>query len=77
MDAVHAEGGSIRVPSWHTGRISHSPMQPGGAPPVASPPCPRPAATSNVEARPVPFETPRAPRLDEAPGIVERFRAAA
>lgn len=39
-----------------------------------------PGGHFDAEARPVPFvpfETPRAPRTDETPGIAERFRAAA
>lgn len=32
---VHAENGHIAVQLWHTGRISHSSLQPGGAAPVA------------------------------------------
>ena len=36
-----------------------------------------PGGHFDAEARPVPFETPRASRTDEIPGIVERFRAAA
>ena len=34
-DAVHAKGGFIFDQIWHTGRISHSSMQPGGAVPFA------------------------------------------
>ncbi len=34
-DAVHGEGGLIVLQIWHTGRISHPSMQPGGAAPVA------------------------------------------
>ena len=29
---VHAENGRIAVQLWHTGRISHSSLQPGGQP---------------------------------------------
>ncbi|WMJ65258.1 N-ethylmaleimide reductase [Klebsiella variicola] len=32
---VHAENGRIAVQLWHTGRISHSSLQPGGGAPVA------------------------------------------
>jgi N-ethylmaleimide reductase len=32
---VHAENGRIAVQLWHTGRISHSSLQPGGEAPVA------------------------------------------
>jgi len=76
-DAVHAKGGRIVVQLWHTGRVSHSSMQPGGALPVA--PSAIAAAGNHMDAagRTVPFETPRALREDEIPGIVEQFRQAA
>lgn len=32
---VHAQGGHIAVQLWHTGRISHASLQPGGQAPVA------------------------------------------
>ncbi len=34
-EGVHAEEGRIAVQLWHTGRISHNSMQPGGQAPVA------------------------------------------
>ncbi|MFT4086711.1 MAG: hypothetical protein QM658_06075 [Gordonia sp. (in: high G+C Gram-positive bacteria)] len=34
-DAVHAAGGLIFLQIWHTGRVSHSSFQQGGALPVA------------------------------------------
>jgi N-ethylmaleimide reductase len=37
-DAVHAEGGVIFAQLWHVGRVSHTKLQPGGAPPVAPSP---------------------------------------
>ena len=33
---VHAEEGRIAVQLWHTGRISHSSIQPGGQAPVSA-----------------------------------------
>ena len=77
VDAVHAEGGLIFVQLWHTGRISHSSMQPGGVPPVAPSAVPAPGGHFDVDGRPVPFEMPRALGLDEIPGVVEQFRTAA
>ncbi|GEO13369.1 alkene reductase [Microvirga aerophila] len=76
-DAVHAKGGKIVVQLWHTGRVSHSSMQPGGALPVA--PSAIAAAGNHMDANggTVPFETPRALREDEIPGIIEQFRQAA
>jgi hypothetical protein len=34
-DAVHARGGRIFLQMWHTGRVSHTSVQPGGVAPVA------------------------------------------
>ena len=77
-DAVHAKGGLIVNQIWHTGRISHSSMQPGVSMPVA-PSAVRPEGGHlDANFNPVPeFETPRALALDEIPGIVEQFRRAA
>ena len=77
VDAVHAGGGSIFVQLWHTGRISHSSMQPGGAAPVAPSAVAAPGGHFDADGRPVPFETPRALETGEIPGVVEQFRAAA
>ena len=77
-DAVHARGGLIVVQIWHTGRVSHTSMQPGRALPVSS--SPRPVTgMSHMDANlnPATFETPRALELAEIPGIVESFAQAA
>jgi N-ethylmaleimide reductase len=76
-EAVHAKGGRIVLQIWHTGRISHSSMQPGGALPVAPSAVAAPGDHMDAEGRPVPFETPRALEPAELPGIVEQFRQAA
>ncbi|WP_207460061.1 alkene reductase [Azospirillum sp. SYSU D00513] len=76
-DAVHAKGGLIVLQIWHTGRISHSSMQPGGAVPVSASAVTPPGGHMDAQGRPVPFETPRALREDEIPGIVGAFRQAA
>lgn len=76
-DAVHAKGGVIVVQLWHTGRVSHTSMQPGGALPVSS--SARPVTGMghmDANLNPVPFETPRALERDEIPGIVESFAQA-
>ncbi|MBK4716769.1 MULTISPECIES: alkene reductase [Tenebrionibacter/Tenebrionicola group] len=79
-DAVHAENGHIAVQLWHTGRISHSSLQPGGQPPVA--PCAIRAQTRTTlrdergNAVRVETSTPRALARSEIPGIVNDFRQA-
>lgn len=77
-DAVHAKGGIIFLQIWHTGRSSHSSLQPDSALPVA----PSAIAITGLTAftpewKPVPYETPRALELDEIPGIIETFREGA
>lgn len=76
-DAVHAKGGYIFLQIWHTGRVSHSSMQPGGGLPVA------PSAIAikgmghmDAHGNPLDFETPRALALSEIPDIVESFAQA-
>lgn len=76
-EAVHAKGGLIVLQIWHTGRVSHSSMQPGGAVPVAPSAVAAPGEHMDAAGNPVPFETPRALREDEIPGIIALFRQAA
>jgi len=75
-DAVHAKGGHIFIQLWHTGRISHSSLQPDHAQPVAPS-----AIRANGEAVTYQgmqaFETPRALETSELPGIVYDYEAAA
>ena len=75
-DAVHARGGRIVLQIWHTGRISHSSMQPSGALPVAPSAVAAPGEHMDARGAPVPFETPRPLEIAEIPGIVEQFRRA-
>ncbi len=75
-DAVHAEGGTIVVQLWHTGRVSHTSFQKDGKAPVG--PSAIRANTKTFVAGQgfVDVSAPRALRLDEMPGIVEDFRRA-
>lgn len=75
-DAVHAKGGLIVLQIWHTGRVSHSTMQPGNTRPVAPSAVAAPGGHMDAQGRPVPFEEPRALNIDEIPGIVAQFREA-
>jgi N-ethylmaleimide reductase len=76
-DAVHAKGGIIFLQLWHTGRISHSSFQPGGATPVA-PSAITPAGKSfTPDWQQVPYETPRALEAGEIGEIVEAYREGA
>jgi N-ethylmaleimide reductase len=74
-DAVHAEGGTIVVQLWHTGRMSHTSFH-GGQPPVG-PSAIRANAQVFIDGEGfVDCSTPRALELDEIPGIVADFRHA-
>ena len=76
-EAVHADGGTIFVQLWHTGRVSHTSFQPGGRAPVGP---------SAIQARAQTYiggehfadcSMPRALDLAEIPGIIADFRTAA
>jgi len=75
-DAVHDEGGRIFIQLWHTGRISHSSLQPGHRLPVA--PSELKAAGQAVTLEGMQdFETPHALTLAELPDIVADYATAA
>jgi N-ethylmaleimide reductase len=77
-DAVHAKGGLIFLQIWHTGRVSHSSMQPGAALPVAPSAVPVTGMTHmDRTGSEVPFETPRALAIDDIAAIVADFAQAA
>ncbi len=73
--AVHDAGGRIFLQLWHVGRISH-PMFLNGDLPVA-PSAIAPAGHVSIERPERPYETPRALRRDELPGVVEAYRRGA
>ncbi len=79
-DGVHAENGHMAVQLWHTGRISHASIQPGGNAPVAPSAINAGTRTSlrdeNGNAIRVDTSTPRALDISEIPGIVDDFRHA-
>lgn len=79
-DGVHAENGHIAVQLWHTGRISHASIQPGGNAPVAPSAINAGTRTSlrdeNGNSIRVDTSTPRALETSEIPGIVDDFRQA-
>ncbi len=75
--AIHARGGRVFLQLWHVGRISHSSNQPGGALPIAPSAVAAQGNAMTATFAREPFETPRALRLDEIPGIVEGYAQAA
>ncbi|MEQ6291915.1 N-ethylmaleimide reductase [Vogesella sp. GCM10023246] len=79
-DAVHAEGGKIAIQLWHTGRISHSSLQPNGDAPLAPSAI---KADSNTNIRDengqlvrAPTSTPRALETAEIEDLIEDYRRA-
>ncbi|MDO9140860.1 MAG: alkene reductase [Methylobacter sp.] len=75
-DAVHDEGGRIFIQLWHTGRISHSSLQPGGVLPVA-PSALKAAGQAMTYDGLQDFETPHALALEELPALVADYATAA
>ncbi len=75
-DAVHANGGTIVVQLWHTGRISHTCFQKGGVAPVGPSAVRANAKTFVAGEGFVDVSMPRALELKEIPGIIEDFRSA-
>lgn len=79
-DGVHAENGHMAVQLWHTGRISHASIQPGGNAPVAPSAINAGTRTSlrdeNGNSIRVDTSTPRALDISEIPGIIDDFRQA-
>ena len=72
---VHAEGGKMLLQLWHVGRIS-DPFYLNGALPIA-PSAIKPAGHVNLVRPKKDFETPRALKIEELPGIIEEYRKGA
>ncbi|MCK9397199.1 MAG: alkene reductase [Methylobacter sp.] len=75
-DAVHDQGGRIFIQLWHTGRISHSSLQPDHILPVA-PSALKAAGQAMTDKGLQDFETPHALTFGELPGIVADYASAA
>ena len=76
-DAVHAEGGTIVVQLWHTGRVSHTSFQKDGQAPVGPSAIRAKTKTFIAGQGFVDVSTPRALELKEIPGVIADFRHAA
>jgi N-ethylmaleimide reductase len=76
VNAVHAAGGLFFLQLWHTGRISHPSLQPGGALPIA-PSAVKPEGQAFTNTGLQDHVTPRAVEASELPAILEEYRHAA
>lgn len=80
-DAVHREGGSIVAQIWHVGRVSHTSLQEGGAPPVSASAITAKSKTYIIDANGVggfaATSEPRALDISEIPALLEDYRKAA
>ncbi len=77
VDTVHAAGGRIAVQLWHMGRISHPSFQADGDLPVAPSAIAPRNGTILTDTGVEPYVLPRALEIEEIPGIVEQYAAAA
>ncbi len=76
VEAVHRAGGLFFLQLWHTGRLSHPSLQPGGALPVA-PSAIKPEGQAFTNEGLKDYLAPRAVEASELPGIAEDYRRAA
>lgn len=76
VDAVHAVGGHIFLQLWHVGRISHTSLLPGNAPPVA-PSAVRANGYTVIATGPARVSEPVALTLDEISKTLADYRVAA
>lgn len=77
VDGVHSKGGVFVLQIWHTGRISHSSMQPDGRVPASASAVKPAGKHMNAQFQSVEFETPRALTQDEIKQIIADFKQAA
>ena len=75
-EAVHAQGGTIVVQLWHTGRMSHTSFQKDNQAPLGPSAIRANAKTFLADRGFVDTSMPRALELREIPGIIEDFRYA-
>ncbi len=76
VDAVHKAGGLFFLQLWHTGRLSHAKLQPGGALPIA-PSAVKPEGQAFTNEGMLNYEAPRALEASELPAILDEYSQAA
>jgi N-ethylmaleimide reductase len=75
--AIHERGGYVFLQLWHVGRLSHASYQADGGPPVAPSAVRADGTVRTADGGREPYQTPRALRTDELPGLVEAYARAA
>lgn len=75
--AVHAQGTPIFLQLWHCGRASHSSFRKDRSLPVSASAVKLSGDYIHTPEGKQPYETPRALRIDEIPGVVADYRRAA
>ncbi len=76
-EAVHAQRAPFFLQLWHCGRASHSSFRKDRSLPVSASEVKLAGDTIHTPEGKLPYETPRALRTDEIPGVVEDYRRAA
>ncbi|KAI8142849.1 hypothetical protein BJV82DRAFT_559250 [Fennellomyces sp. T-0311] len=74
-DRVHAKGGFIFCQLWHPGRATNSSLLPDNTLPISSSATPIKEGIFPITGKK--YETPRALRIDEIPGIIQEYVQAA
>jgi len=77
VDTVHEAGAPIFIQLWHTGRASHSSLQPDGRVPVAPSAVRIDGDHIHTPLGKVPYETPREMTIEEIEATIEDYRRAA
>jgi len=78
VEAVHAAGGQIALQLFHSGRVGHTDLHPGGRPPVAPSAIRAKTMTyTSAESGMVEVSEPRALEREEIPGVIEAYRRGA
>jgi N-ethylmaleimide reductase len=75
--AIHDRGGYVFLQLWHVGRLSHASYQADGGPPVAPSAVRAEGQVRTADGGREPYQTPRALRTDELPGLVDAYARAA
>lgn len=74
VDAVHAEQGKIFVQLWHSGRVSHTSMQPNDEAPIAPSAIRARVQTAGSNGQNIDTSEPRALSINEINALIDDYR---